>query len=94
MRKFLPHLEKIRKGDGKMTISIPNKFMVSLGDIEGLPNLAIVYESNEVDFLKIAKKIKKKFGGRTKILRIDREMFNAVGMPTYYWKIIEGTNNL
>lgn len=71
-----------------------NKFMVRLEDIEGFPNFNIIYKSTEVDYLTVAKKIKKKFGGKTKIVSINREIFNPVGFPIYDWEIIEGTNNL
>ena len=79
-----------------MTFNITTKFMVSLRDIEVFPNLDIVYELTEGDYLAVAMKIKEKFGGNTKISGIYKGILDSVDTvySHYRWEFILGTSNL
>jgi hypothetical protein len=76
-----------------MTFTITKKFMVRLENIEGFPNLDIIYESTEVDYLTVAGKIKKNFVGETKISGIYKGILDSVD-SNYHWEFILGTSNL
>lgn len=83
-----------RKGDKKMTFTITKKFMVRLENIESFPDLDIIYASDDANYLAIAKKIKEKFGGETKIAHISEQFHWPGYVPPDNWEIIRGTTNL
>ena len=77
-----------------MTFTITKKFMVRLENIESFPDLDIIYSSDNANYLAIAREIKKKFGGETKIDHICERVHRPSYIPPDTWEVIKGTTNL